>query len=89
MARVSFTPNLQRYVETRELVVCGNNVAEVLGAVFLEVAHLRGYLLDDQGALRKHVNIFVDNQAISDRTSLLDPVAATSEVFVVQALSGG
>jgi len=42
MARVSFTPNLQRYVATRELVVCGNNMAEVLGAV----AQLRGYLLE-------------------------------------------
>ncbi len=89
MARVTFTPNLQRYVDTRELVVCGNNVGEVLGAVFVEVALLRGYLLDDQGALRKHVNIFVDNEAINDRTGLLDRVTETSEVFIVQALSGG
>ena len=54
--------------------------------------HYRGqlwYVLDDQGALRKHVNVFVDNRMISDRVALSDAVAEDSEVFVMQALSGG
>ena len=50
---------------------------------------LRGYILDDQGRLRKHVAIFVDGNMIRDRLGLSDLVHLHSEVFVVQALSGG
>jgi hypothetical protein len=50
---------------------------------------LRGYVVDDQGALRQHVAIFVDNRPISDRAGLGDKVRHDSEIFVMQALSGG
>jgi hypothetical protein len=35
------------------------------------------------------VAIFVDGQMIGDRVRLTDPVHAGSEVYVIQALSGG
>ncbi len=60
-----------------------------LAAALLGRDELRGYILDDQGRLRKHVAIFVDGAMIRDRRNLGDPVADGSEVFVVQALSGG
>ena len=50
---------------------------------------LRGYLLDDQGAVRKHVAIFLDGESICDRLALSDPLPAEGELFVAQALSGG
>ena len=45
--------------------------------------------LSDQGAIRRHVAVFVDNEPVVDRVGLSDPVHADSEVFVMQALSGG
>ena len=45
--------------------------------------------LDDQGQVRRHVAIFVDGERIDDRRHLSDRVGADSEVYVVQALSGG
>ena len=61
----------------------------MLDHVFASQDRLRGYVLDDQGALRKHVTIFVDGRRVADRTDLSDPVGDASEVYVFQALSGG
>lgn len=89
MATVSFTPNLERHVECPTQAVEGDSVGAVLGAVFAANPRLRGYVLDDQGALRRHMMVFVDGQQIADRERLSDPVRPTSEIYVMQALSGG
>lgn len=89
MARMSFTSNLQRHLDVPELDIAAASVAEALDAAFVANPRLRSYLLDDQGRLRRHVAIFVDAQQISDRRHLSDPVGQSSEIFVVQALSGG
>jgi hypothetical protein len=89
VATVSFTPNLERHVECPTQAVEGDSVRAVLDAVFAASPRLRGYVLDDQGALRRHMMVFVDGQQISDRERLSDPVRPTSEIYVMQALSGG
>ncbi len=89
MAEVTFTENIQRHVACPRRRVAGRNVHDVLEAVFAENERARGYLLDDQGRLRKHMVIFVDGQAIKDRVSLSDTVPENGEVYVMQALSGG
>jgi molybdopterin converting factor small subunit len=89
MPRIVFTANLRRHVECPELDVHGASVAEVLDAAFEVVPQLRGYVLDEQGEVRKHVAIYVDGRRIADRVRLTDPVGRESEVWVLQALSGG
>ncbi|MEE9608103.1 MAG: MoaD/ThiS family protein [Myxococcota bacterium] len=89
MAKVQFTANLRRHLPVPALEVPGGTVRSVLDAVFETHAQLRGYILDDQGSLRKHVSVFVDGRRIADRTHLSDPVGDASEVYVLQALSGG
>jgi sulfur-carrier protein len=89
MARVSFTPNIQRHVVCPATEAPGATVAEVLAAVFADNPQARGYVLDDQGGLRKHMTIFVDGETICDRRGLSDRVDANSSIYVFQALSGG
>jgi molybdopterin converting factor small subunit len=89
VATVVFTPNLKRHVECPTEEVVGATVRAVLDAVFAHNPTLRGYVLDDQGALRRHMSVFVDGHQIGDRDHLSDPVRPTSEVYVMQALSGG
>lgn len=62
---------------------------DVLDQVFSENVRLRGYIVDERGALRKHMSIFVDGELISDRRTLGDTVGENSEIYVMQALSGG
>lgn len=89
MPKVIFTANIQRHVACPETIVPGRTVGEVLERVFEATPRARGYVLDDQGALRRHMSIFVDGDQIRDRTTLGDPVDEASTVAVFQALSGG
>jgi hypothetical protein len=89
MAYVSFTSNIQRHVACPPSVAPGQTVREVLDAVFAGNPRARGYVLDDQGALRKHMVIFIDGGTIRDRQTLSDTVDEDAELYVMQALSGG
>jgi len=89
MPRVVFTSNLQRHVACPERDVSGATVAQALAAVFAEAPRVREYVLDEQGHVRKHVAIYVDGRRIVDRERLSDGVAPGSEIYVLQALSGG
>jgi molybdopterin converting factor small subunit len=89
MAKVVFTPNIQRHVALQEAEASGRTVRDVLEAVFADHPQARGYVLDDQSGLRKHMTIFVDGRMIRDRARLTDAVNESSTVFVFQALSGG
>jgi molybdopterin converting factor small subunit len=89
MANIQFTPSLRRHLGVSTIEVPGGTVRSVLDALFETDARLRGYILDDQGALRKHVAVFVDGRRIANRTDLSDRVRDASEVYVLQALSGG
>ncbi len=89
MAWLTFTPNIQRHVACPRSDAPGSTVREALGAFFAEHPNVRGYVLDDQGALRPHMTVFVNGQPVRDRVHLGDPIAPDAEVFVMQALSGG
>jgi len=89
MPRLFFTANMQRHLECPPANVGGQTVRAALDAYFADHPRARGYVLDEQGALRKHMVIFVDNEPIADREKQSDAVRPESEIFVMQALSGG
>jgi molybdopterin synthase sulfur carrier subunit len=72
-----------------ELEIAGASVGEVLHGLFALHPHLRGYVVDEHGVVRHHVAVFVDGDAIRDKRTLTQPLAERSEVYVMQALSGG
>ena len=89
MARIVFTPNLQRHVACPPANVRGATVREALDAAFSSNPKARGYVLDEAGSLRHHVVVFVDGVQVSDRVTLGDPIGPDAELYVMQALSGG
>ncbi len=89
MPRVAFTANLQRHVPCPPCEVAGGTVRESLDQAFALYPKLRGYVLDEHGAPRFHMAVFVDGVPVADRRSLGDPVAGDAEIYVMQALSGG
>jgi len=89
MPQVSFTQNLRRHLEVPTREVEGATVRQSLDRVFESNPQLRGYVLDDQGRLRKHVVVFVDGEMVQDRDGLSDAVGPSSWLYVMQALSGG
>jgi molybdopterin converting factor small subunit len=89
MVRVGFTQNLKRHVECPPCEVAGSNVRAVLDAVFAQNPRARGYVLDEHGAIRKHMNVYINGVAVVDRAGLSDRVDDGDEVYIFQALSGG
>lgn len=89
MARIVFTPNLQRHVSCPPAVADASSVRAALDIVFHANPQLRSYVVDDQGRLRKHVNVYINDRMVADRVALSDRVGSDDEIFVFQALSGG
>jgi len=89
MAKVHFTSNLRRHVECAAVEVEASVLDQALTQAFAKNQRLKTYVLDDQGALRKHMRILIDGQAITDLQTFKDPVRPGSEIWVMQALSGG
>ena len=89
MPRVRFSQYLQRFVAAPDCAAEGTTVREALESVFAAHGALRGYVLEDQGELRRHVAIFVNGQQIRDRARQSDAIQPDDEILVLQALSGG
>ena len=88
MARVTFTSHLARIAPPEPVAAPGATVAEVLRDVFARYPALRGYILDDQDRLRLHIAVFVDGVHVR-RDPLNYPLKIESDLYVLQALSGG
>ena len=90
MAVVKFTYALKRFFpQLKDTTVMGNTLLAVFDEMEASYPGVRRYVLDDQGQLRQHVNIFIDGNLIKDRTRLSDSFRENSEIYIMQALSGG
>lgn len=81
----TFFPDL----EGEDLVVEASTVAEVVREMEKIAPGFAFYVCDELGRLRRHVNIFVEEERIADRQRLTDRLEPNSRVFIMQALSGG
>ena len=89
MAHMHFTSWLRELVPNGPLQADGTTVREALAAVLGEAPQLRSYVLDEQGRLRKHVCIFADGHRLARDTALDYRIGPQTELYVMQALSGG
>ena len=89
MPTVSFTANLRRHVDCPAATVPGTTVAECLAAYFAVHPQVRSYVLDEQARIRRHVAVFVGSEQLRDPAQQSDSVSATTQITVMQALSGG
>ncbi len=90
MPKVSFTAALTRFFpDLQPEDFSGASVAEVLASIDSAYPGLKDYLVDDRGCLRKHINIFIGDELVRDRTGLTDPLSDQDELLIFQALSGG
>lgn len=86
---MTFTANLRRHVECPSQVVGGATVRDALDRYFADHPRVRSYVLDEVGAVRKHVVVFVGEAQLVDIVGLTDAVSPEAEIYVMQALSGG
>ncbi len=86
------TPHLYRFfpaLENRAINVPAGPVAEILRAVNALAPGFTDYVLDERGALRRHVYLSINDTVVVDRKTLTDYVPEDGTLFIFQALSGG
>ena len=69
----------------RELRLEGTTVAEVLRALEREHPDVKGWILDERGLIREHINVFVNRDCGREDTA----VGASDQLHVIPAISGG
>ena len=90
MANVKLTSALKRFFPSlSEMTINASTIRDVMVALEQKYPGISGYLVDDHGRLRQHVNIFVKGELIKDRATLTDSLSDQDEVLIFQALSGG
>lgn len=92
MPTVKMTRHLYRFfpqLEKRTISVPAGSVADILNAINEIAPGFTDYVLDEQGALRRHVNLCINDTLVIDRKTLSDRVQDDGTVYIFQALSGG
>lgn len=69
--------------------VWGETARDVIDELIRLHPALSKFVLDDARRLRRHVNIFINDEQISDRDHLSDPVTDGDRVHILPAVSGG
>ncbi|HNZ57616.1 MAG TPA: MoaD/ThiS family protein [Methylophilaceae bacterium] len=92
MPNVKMTQHLFRYfpqLANRTITVPAGSVADILRAINEMAPGFTDYVLDEQGALRRHVNLSINDSLVIDKKTLSDRVPEDGTVYIFQALSGG
>jgi molybdopterin converting factor small subunit len=85
--KVRIPTPLRSYTGQHAVVeAAGATVGELLEDLDRRHPGIRFRVVDEQGVLRQHMNVFVDAERCRDLSTPLDGV---HEVVVMQALSGG
>jgi molybdopterin synthase sulfur carrier subunit len=86
MALVRLRGPLKRLADGRsEHAVEGATVAELLRAVERTHPAVSGWILDERGLIRRHINVFVNGELGAEETAVGDD----DRVEVLPAISGG
>jgi molybdopterin synthase sulfur carrier subunit len=90
MVNVEFAASLRRHVYCEPQRVEPGSLRTVLdSALAAAPPELRHYVLDDQGHIRKHVAVFINQTMVLNRQKLDQTLSSGDTVLVIQALTGG
>jgi len=84
--RVLIPSALRSYTERAEADASGATLAELLADLDRQYQGIRFRIIDEQDRIRRHIRIFVNGEQVQ---GIAQPLRASDEVVIVQALSGG
>ena len=89
-ATVRIPTILRTYTEgASEVTADGATLAEVLDDLDGNYAGIKGRILDDQGELRRFVNVYVGNDDVRFLEHLETPTPDGTQISVIPAVAGG
>ena len=90
MANVRIPTPLRKLTNDLEVVsAAGTTVGELLDSLDKAFPGLRERICDEQGNVRRFVNIFVNDEDIRFLEERATPIKDTDEVSIVPAIAGG
>jgi molybdopterin synthase sulfur carrier subunit len=90
MASVRIPTPLRKLTNDLEVVsAAGSSIGELLDNLDKAFPGLRDRICDEQGNVRRFVNIFVNDEDIRFLKERATPVKDTDEVSIVPAIAGG
>ena len=77
---------LRSYTESSEAHADGETLAQALADLDRRYPGIRFRMIDEQDRIRRHIRVFVNGEQVGD---IAHSLAASDEIVIVQALSGG
>jgi len=85
MAIVRLRGQLEKAAGVSEHEVAGETVSEMLQALEREQTALEGWILDERGEIRQHINVFVNGEQAQPDSAVSDE----DRIEILPAISGG
>jgi molybdopterin converting factor small subunit len=85
MANVRLRGQLEKLAGGPDLQVEGDTVNDLLQALEREHSGLEGWILDERGVLRRHINVFVNGEPAEPESAVQD----ADKIEILPAISGG
>lgn len=90
MATVRIPPVLRPLTDEQTTIdAAGSTLGAALDQVFERYPQLKERMLEDDGSLRRFVNVYVDDEDVRTRSGLETPLAENSAVIILPAMAGG
>ena len=90
MPVVRFPPALKYYVEDHsEMEISASTVTELLAALVTRYPSLKFHLLDADGKLRRHFNVFVNGEHIRELNGMDTLLKADDKIILMASAAGG
>lgn len=90
MPNVRIPTPLRKLTGDQEVVAAsGSNITEILADLDTKFPGLKERLCDESGAVRRFVNIFINDEDIRFLEESATPVKDTDEISIVPAIAGG
>lgn len=85
MAIVRLRGQLEKLAGSSQVTIDGGTVSELLVGLEQDHSGLEGWILDERGVLRRHINVFVNGEPAEPDTSVVD----SDKIEILPAISGG
>ncbi len=83
-------PLMRYYIDNKpEAIVHGLTVLDALHDVVTQYPALKFHLFDSEGKVRRHINVFINNENIRDFNGLETRLDENDQIILMASISGG
>lgn len=84
-------PSLMKYYvdDLLEVQVTGSTVSQAITDLTTQYPTIRTHIVDNQGKLRRYVNLFVNQENINNLDGLDTSIEESDKIILMPSISGG